>query len=262
MLSSTINYVKNKQLLPLLIVFCVSIILIVLPSTIKIVVSRFIIGTAYYPFSQLDQFLTDVTHAKRINVELNQRLIQVSIQAAQFTEDHYENTRLRRMLNFDLQIPYRLVPAEVIGLNSGSLIKSIMVNAGTEKGIDINMPVVTADGIVGKTIGVTENTAAIQLLFDHNCKVSVIDQNTRAMGIVRWQGGKLLEMGDVPVESQIVVGDTVISSGLGGIFPPGLMVGNVIYTKDIEGTLFKHVMIRPAVDFGSLEEVFVVIYGE
>jgi rod shape-determining protein MreC len=262
MLSSAISYIKNRQLLPILVAFCASIIILVLPSTFKIAASRFFINTVYYPFAQLDIFLTDISQAKRKNIALNQRLIQVSIQAAQVTEDHYENTRLRQMLSFDLQIPYSLVPAEVIGLNSGPLIRSIMINAGTAKSIDVNMPVVIADGIVGKTVSLTNNTAVVQLLFDHNCKVSAVDQSTRAMGIVRWQGGKLLEMGDVPVESQIVVGDTVVSSGLGGIFPPGLIVGTVVYTKNLEGTLFKHVMIRPTVDFGSLEEVFVVIYGE
>jgi rod shape-determining protein MreC len=166
------------------------------------------------------------------------------------------------MLNFDLQIPYRLVPAEVIGINPGSIMKSFEINTGTENGVNSDMPVMTADGIVGKIIEVTNNTAIVQMLVDHNCRISVIDQNTRAMGIIRWQGGKFLEMSNVPIESKVVVGDTIVSSGLGEIFPPGLMVGTVIYSKDIENTLFKDIMVKPTVDFGSLEEVFVVVYDE
>jgi len=262
MLTSTINYLRKRQLLPILVVFFISVILIVLPASFKIAVSRFVINTVYYPFTRIDIFLTDVAHAKRNNIRMNQRLIQVSMQAAQFTEDHYENVRLRRMLNFDLQIPYRLVPAEVIGLKPGLMAKSIEINTGSEKGINVNMPVVTADGIIGKTIAVTNNAAVVQLLIDHNCKVSVIDQNSRAMGIVRWQGGKFLKMGDVPIESQVAIGDTIISSGLGKIFPPGLIVGTVIFSEDVEGTMFKDVDVKPSVDFGSLEEVFVVIYDE
>jgi len=100
------------------------------------------------------------------------------------------------------------------------------------------------------------------LLIDHNCKVSVIDQNSRAMGIIRWQGGKFLKIGDVPIESQVAIGDTIISSGLGKIFPPGLIVGTVIFSENVEGTMFKDVDVKPSVDFGSLEEVFVVIYDE
>jgi len=248
--------------LTILVAFFISVILIVFPASFKIAASRLFINTVYYPFVQIDTFLTDVAHAKKNNIRMNQRLIQISMQAAQFTEDHYENVRLRRMLNFDLQIPYRLIPAEVIGLKPGLIVKSIEINAGREKGINVNMPVVTADGIIGKTIAVTNNTAVVQLLIDHNCKVSVIDQNSRAMGIVRWQGGKFLKIGDVPIESQVEIGDTVVSSGLGGIFPPGLIVGTVVFRENIEGTMFKDIDVKPSVDFGSLEEVFVVIYGE
>lgn len=262
MLTSVIKQFKKRQLLPILVVLSISIILIILPLSLKIAVSRILISTLFYPIIQVDKFLTDIAHTKNKNIELNQHLTRVSMQAAKYTEDHFENIRLRRMLNFDLQIPYRLIPVEVIGLNPSLMIKSIEINAGTDKGIDVNMPIITADGIIGKTIGVSNNSAVAQLLNDHNCKVSAIDQTTRAMGIIRWEGGKFLKMGDVPIESEVVVGDTVISSGLGGIFPPGLMVGTVIYVKNLEGTLFKDVTIKPAVDFGSLEEVFVVVYDE
>ncbi|MCD6163519.1 MAG: rod shape-determining protein MreC [candidate division Zixibacteria bacterium] len=262
MLSSAIKQIKRKQLLPIFAAAFISIILIILPLSFKIAVSRVFITAFFYPIIQVDKFFTDMTHTKNINIELNQKLTQVSMQAAKYTEDHYENMRLRRMLNFDLQIPYRLIPAEVIGLNPGSMAKSIEINAGKDKGIGVNMPIITADGIIGKTIGVSGNSAVAQLLIDHNCKVSAIDQTTRAMGIIRWEGGRFLKMGDVPIESEVVVGDTIISSGLGGIFPPGLMVGTVIYAKNLEGTLFKNVIVKQAVDFGSLEEVFVVIYDE
>lgn len=246
----------------MIVVFCICVVLILLPPTFKLSISSFFIATVYYPFTKLDDFLTDVARAKRNNVELNQKLIQLSMQTSRYIEDHYENSRLRRMLDFDLQIPYRLVPAKVVGLKPIPQSKSIEINAGLAKGVNVNMPVVTADGIVGKTITVSRNTSIVQLLTDHNCRVSVIDQNTRAMGIVRWQGGRLLEMGDVPIKSQLAVGDTVISSGLGGIYPPGLMVGTVVFIQNKEGKLFKDVLVKPSVDFSSLEEVFVVIYGQ
>jgi len=262
MLSSLSNYLKQRQLIPVITVLCICVLFIILPSGFKLVFSEFFVSTVYYPFTELDGFLHDVTTSKSSNVELNQRLIQLSMNMARYMEDHYENTRLRRMLDFDLQLPYRLVPAEVIGLQPGMAVKTVVINAGIKKGVSYNMPVVSADGIVGKTIEVSENSAVVQLLIDNNCKVSVIDQNTRAMGIIRWQGGKLLEMGDVPIESGVEVGDTIVSSGLGGIFPPGLLVGSVVFTQNREATLFKDVMVKPSVDFGSLEEVFVVVYGE
>ena len=248
--------------MPVIVVFCLCIALIVIPQNVKVGIAGFITQVIYYPLNRLNDFLSDVATASRQNVELNQRLAYYSLKSAQYVEDHYENIRLKRMLGFDLQLPYKLIPAEVIGLKPGLMSKSIIINAGTDKGINQNMPVVTADGIVGKTIEVAANTAVVQLLIDHNCKVSVIDQNTRAMGIIRWQGGKYLELGDVPVESEVAVGDTIISSGLGGIFPPSLLVGTVVYAQDKEGMLFKDIKIKPSVNFGSLEEVFIAIYGE
>lgn len=248
--------------MPAIIVFCICIILLLLPTTFRLTASSFFIATVYYPFIKLDNFLTDVVRAKRNSIELNQKLIQLSMQTSQYVEDHYENSRLRRMLDFDLQIPYRLVPAKVVGLKPTPHSKSVEINAGLTKGVNINMPVVTADGVVGKTITVSRNISIVQMLTDHNCRVSVIDQKTRAMGIVRWQGGRLLEMGDVPINSQLTVGDTVISSGLGGIYPPGLMVGTVVFIQNKEGKLFKDVLVKPSVDFSSLEEVFVVIYDQ
>jgi rod shape-determining protein MreC len=262
MISFFTRLIKDRQMLPVIMIFCVCILLLILPQGVKVIGGGFINRILYYPFNQLDNFLTDVTSATGMNVELNQRLADCSIRSAQFIEDHYENIRLRRMLGFDLQIPYKLVPAEVIGLKPGLTSRSIVVNAGQDKGAQINMPVVTADGIVGKIIDVALKTSVVQLIIDHNCKVSVIDQNTRAMGIIRWQGGKFLEMGDVPVENDVAVGDTIISSGLGGIFPPSLLVGTVVYSLDSEGRLFKDIKIQPSVDFGTLEEVFIVVYGE
>jgi len=248
--------------LPLLYIICISVILIILPLSFKIGISRMFISSIYYPFTRLDDFLTDMASARHKNIELNERLIDVSVKASQFTEDHYENMRLRRMLGFDLQIPYRLVPAEVIGLRSGASVKSMEINVGKNQGVSANMPVITADGIVGKIIGASANTAVVQLLIDHNCRVSAIDQNTRAMGIIRWTGGRLLELGDVPIESNIAAGDTIISSGLGGLFPPGLLIGTVAATEDPQATLFKKIQVKPAVNFGTIEEVFVVISNE
>lgn len=262
MFSNIIHFFKSRQMTSVVGVICISIVIILLPVSVKVAFSGLFTTIVYSPFTSIDRFLSDITSAKKNNLELNRQLIELSTRSAKFTEDHYENIRLRRMLGFDLQLPYSLVPAEVVGLKPGLVSKSIVINAGSAKGIEINMPVVTADGIVGKTISVEANSAVVQLLIDHNCKVSAIDQNSRAMGIIRWRGGKILEMGDVTIESEIAVGDTVVSSGLGGIFPPGLLVGFVKSTKDVESTLFKEVRVEPSVDFGSLEEVFVVVYSE
>jgi len=257
-----LNLIRNRNLLLLIAVFLTSIGLIFLPLDVKTALSATVIDTVYFPLTAFDRFLTDVTMAKKQIAELNKKLAELSLDVARYSEEHAENARLRRMLEFDIQMPYRLIPAKVIGIGTNPNAKSIIINAGLNKGIRSNNPVVTADGVVGKTIAITRSTSLVQLLTDHNCRISAVDQNTRTLGIIRWRGGKLLEMGEVPVESQLAVGDTIISSGFGGIFPPGLRVGIVVYAKNQTGSLFKDILVRPAVQFWSLEEVFVVQYGQ
>jgi rod shape-determining protein MreC len=240
----------------------VSVALVLLPIDVKTSLSTTIINIFYFPLTAFDQFLSDVAKSKKQNIELNKKLAELSVRVAGFSEEHAENIRLRRMLEFDIQMPYRLVPVKVTGFGTNPNAKSVIVNAGINRGIRANNPVVTADGIVGKTIAVNQTSSLVQLLTDHNCRISAIDQNTRTQGIIRWRGGKLLEMREVPVESQLAVGDTIISSGFGGIFPPGLRVGIVVYAKNQTGSLFKDILVKPAVQFWSLEEVFVILYGQ
>jgi rod shape-determining protein MreC len=257
-----LNLIRNRNFLIIAGVFLVSVVFIVTPIDIKTSLSSTVINTIYFPLTAFDRFLSDVARAKTQNVELNQKLAELSVQVAGYTEERAENARLRRMLEFNLQMPYKLVPTKVIGLGTNPSAKSIIINVGANRGVRINNPVVTSDGIVGKTIAVTQTSSIVQLLTDHNCRISAIDQNTRTQGIIRWRGGKLLQMGEVPVESQLAVGDTIISSGFGGIFPPGIRVGIVVYAKNQTGSLFKDILVKPAVQFWSLEEVFVILYGQ
>lgn len=256
------NLFKNVNLIYFLGVCIISIILIILPLQVKTAIGGLISGYFYYPLVELDRFLLDLSATKKINVELNRKLADQSLILADCIEKQHENSRLRRMLEFDVQTKYRLVPAKVINSISLPDSKALIIGAGADKGIKVNNPVVTADGIVGKTIAVTASNSTVQLLTDHNCRISAVDQSTRTHGIIRWKGGKLLEMGDVPIEGQLAVGDTIVSSGLGGIFPPGLMIGTVAYAKNRSGSLFKDVLVRPAVKFWTVEEVFVILYGK
>ncbi len=256
------NLLKNVNLLYFLGVCAVSIILILLPLSAKTTIGALVSGFFYYPLIELDHFLLDLTATKKSNIELNRQLAEKAMQLAECAEMRHENARLRRMLDFDIHTKQRLVPAKVIAARSMPDAPALIIGVGADKGIKVNNPVVTAEGIVGKTIAVSSRTSTVQLLTDHNCRISAIDQSTRTLGIIRWKGGKLLEMGDVPIESQLAVGDTIVSSGLGGIFPAGLMIGTVVYAKNRSGSLFKDVLVRPAVKFWSVEEVFVILYGK
>jgi len=249
---------RNPGFRPISIIAVISILLIALPQNIKTTISRFASASVLYPFVEIDRFLLKVESTFEINRHLNRRLDFLSTTLSTVIESRYENERLRKLLGFDLLLPYQLKPAEVIAYSPTARFKSILINAGKEKGIDRNMPVISPSGIVGKTISADNRSAVVQLLFDPSCKVAARLQNSRAQGIVEFLGGHLLSLTNVPADQNVSIGDSVISSGLGGIFPTGLYIGRVKDVRVKEGEMFYQIDIEPGANFSLLEEVFVI----
>lgn len=249
---------RNPGFRPISIVTLISILLIVLPGSVKTSISRIAALSILYPFVEIDRFLVKVESTFEINRHLNRRLDFLSTTLSTVIENRYENERLRKMLGFDLMLPYELKPAEVIAYSPTERFKSILINAGTDKGIYRNMPVISPSGVVGKTISADRRSAVVQLLFDPSCKVAARLQKSRTQGIVGYLGGHLLSLTNVPSDQSVSVGDSVISSGLGGIFPEGLYIGRVIDIRVKEGEMFYQIDIEPGANFSLLEEVFVI----
>jgi rod shape-determining protein MreC len=249
---------KNPQALPLLIAAIISIGMIVLPLDTRTTVSRFGTLTFLYPFSKLDRYLDKIDTTFAINRELNRRLDSLTAAVSRLTENQYENDRLRRMLDYEPHLSYHLVPAEVISVTSGYPYKSMVINIGTEKGVTSNMPVISPSGVIGKTIACGHRSSTIQLLFDPACKVAAQVQATRAQGIVTYTGGNYLTMRDVPIEESALPGDSVVTSGMGGVFPGGLFIGTITKSGEMDGGLFHEIRIYPGANFDALDEVFVI----
>jgi rod shape-determining protein MreC len=249
---------RNPGFRQVSIVAIVSILLIAIPHPFKTTISRLASLSLLYPFVELDRFLLKVDSTFEINRHLNRRLDFLSTTLSSMIENKYENERLRKMLGFDLMLPYELKPAEVIAYAPTERFKSILINAGMERGVFKNMPVISPSGIVGKTVSADRHSAVVQLLFDPACKVAARLQSSRAQGIVAFLGGRYLSLTNVPADQNVSVGDSVISSGLGGIFPTGLFIGRVKDFRVKEGEMFFEIDIEPGTNFSLLEEVFVV----
>ena len=243
---------------PLAIVVALSAFMVVSPLRTRTGISKIGTETVLLPFIEFDKYLLrlDVTFER--NRYLNRKVDSLAVLTSTLIEYRYENERLRRMLGFNLNLPYDLVPAEIRSVSLSSQIRSIIIDAGTEKGIDVNMPVISPSGVVGKTIAVTRGASTVQLLMDPACKIAARDQESRASGIVSYSGGQYLSLTNVPADQQVRVGDRVVSSGLGGIFPQGLFIGTVVKSERKEGELFLEIEIDPGADFSVLEEVFVI----
>lgn len=252
---------KSPHLTPVMIVVAISVTLIVIPLKNRTTLSRLASGSFLLPFIETDKYLIKINTTFERNIIINRKLDSLAIMVATLYENKRENVRLRRMLDFDFALPYRLIPAEILAVSPTSIFRSVLVDAGRSRGVDKNMPVISPSGIIGKTIAADNKSSTVQLLLDPSCKVAARVQRSRAMGIVEYTGGEHLTLARVPGDQDVIVGDIVISSGLGGIFPQGLFIGTVIESEAEEGELFKNIVIKPGADFSIIEEVFVIVSG-
>lgn len=192
------------------------------------------------------------------NERLRKKNSELMLENSRSKEAMLENQRLRDLLAFKSESQLELVPAKVVGKQSNGFINSVILATGESDSVAKNMPIVTAQGLVGKIVTVAKSHSVSQLLLDRNFRVSAKVQRSRVTGIVRWHEGNQVVLSQVPKRSDVKVGDRIISSGFSTIFPEGLSIGLVVEChEDVEG-MFMHIVVEPSVDFSKLEEVFVI----
>lgn len=186
-----------------------------------------------------------------------ERLRVESLQAREIRE---ENSRLRRLLALKERLPIETLPGEVIAREWGGWGRSLTVNRGRRDGILRLTPVIVPDGLVGRVVSVRANATVIQLLNDPSSTVGAVVQRTRTQGVVEGEPASGLRFKFLAREGAgVQVGDLVVTSGLGGLFPKGLPVGRVSRVEDRAPGLFHYAGLAPAVDFARVEEVLLLV---
>jgi rod shape-determining protein MreC len=193
------------------------------------------------------------------NLLLKKQIDALKIENNRYQELLLANQRLQKLLNFQENTNEPLLPARVIGWDTSGLFKSIIINKGEDDGLRINMPVVNSEGAVGRVISVSPNYAQVLLIADQNSAVDGLVQRSRGRGMVKGMGSGECYFDYVIKTCDIEEGDTIVTSGLGRVFPKGLSLGTVKTINDSPNKLFKDVTVTPAVDFSKLEEVLVVL---
>ncbi|HBS60289.1 MAG TPA: rod shape-determining protein MreC, partial [Firmicutes bacterium] len=199
----------------------------------------------------------------RDNETLRQEVDQLRQDNIKLTELTSENQRLQALLDYRRNAPrFDLVTAAVIGREPGTWFSTIVINRGTDSGLTKDMSVISPQGLVGHIVAVYETSAKVMLLLDPRSAVGGLVQRpeSRVTGIVvgQAQAAAVPRMTNLARESDVIKGDIIITSGLGGIFPKGIPVGEVYDVKNEEGGLLKYAEIKTAVDFSKLEEVLVI----
>lgn len=201
----------------------------------------------------------DLLGVRADNRRLLRRIAEIESENLQFREALVSSGHLARVASMRDEIEIPMLPAEVVGLDVAPWFRSILVDRGAQHGVEPGYPVITHEGVVGVVTATSSHAAKTMLLLDRQSSVDALVQRSRARGVVRGIGRDRLEFEFVVRSADVVVGDEVVTSGLGGIYPKGLRLGRVAELRDAGGRLTRIAMIDPAVDLGQLEQVFVML---
>jgi len=199
-----------------------------------------------------------LVNVSKENVLLKNDIAILMEENNQLKETVFLNKRLKELLEFKQSISASAVAADVIGIENTGWIKTATINKGASHGIKRDMAVVTPNGIVGRIIDVQPTTSKILLVIDPRCNIDVIAQRSRIKGIAEGNGTDKLILKYVNHSDDIQIGDILISSGLGGIFPKGLVIGEVVRVEKGDDNFFIYIEVKPGAELRKLEEVLII----
>jgi rod shape-determining protein MreC len=181
---------------------------------------------------------------------------QIAVQEQRALADRTRG--LEKLLELREHLTLSTAAAEIIGAAATPDFRTLTIDKGTRDGVKTDMAVIAPAGIVGRLVVPSLRSAKVQLLIDRNAAAGAIIERTRAQGVVVGGGDDRLRLEYLSEVFDVVVGDTVVTSGIDGIYPKGFVIGQ-IESVERSGSAYKKVSIKPAVDFSSLEEVLVVL---
>ncbi len=202
-----------------------------------------------------------LVNLRRENAALRRTVAELREENSLLREKAIASERLRNLLQFSKKIPRSMLPAQIIGIDPSSWFRTILIDKGTKHGVKRGMAVVSPEGIVGHVLQASPRYAKVLLITDFNSSVDAVVQRSRAKGLVAGNGENRCRLKYAERTEDIQVGDRVVTSGLGGRYPKGLMIGKISKIEKKSYGLFQHAEIILSVNFSKLEEVFVITEG-
>lgn len=202
------------------------------------------------------------TEIGRLRVENRQLRTQVdalSQEVAALREQALTAQRLQRLLDLRHQTAFRAVVARVVSRDPSHWFSTLLIDRGGRDGLQRNAPVVTPDGVVGRVIEVTPTVARVLLVADSRSALGVLVQRSRDAGVVEGRSSLMLHMKYLSRTTQVQPGDLVVTSGQGGVFPSGLVVGRIVRVFKEPGALLQEAEVEPAAQLDRVEEVLVLL---
>lgn len=200
---------------------------------------------------------SEVRKLTRENQELKLLLMQAE-------EAIRQNDRLRQLLGYQQRTPWKFKLAPVVGRDPANWWRTIHIGLSGGDGLKVDLPVVSADGLVGRITAVELGRSRVALVGDPKCGVSALIKETGETGVIQPNRATVLDpslvtLAFLPPRSGVQPGHTIVTSGLGGVFPKGIPIGTVVDTQPAENHLYFEARVKLAVDTSRLEEVLVII---
>lgn len=201
----------------------------------------------------------DLLKAENYNLKKENEDLQIKLNELQLVKT--ENEILRKYVNLaEKYSQYTTVGAYIINKNTNNFSDVFIINVGTEQGIASNMAVISEEGLVGYVISATDKTSKVQPIIDAASSVSGLSNSSRINVVVSGQVDSDYELKacTLQVEDELIIGDTIETSGLGGIYPKGITIGTIKEVIETKNVTEKYAILETKVDFKNLEYVLVI----
>lgn len=210
------------------------------------------------PFDVLGRIVANAAADEETLDDLARRNAELTAQVAELDEYRLENENLRSLLGMAGTYGMQGLGARVIGVSSDDWSDTITIDRGGDDGVTVDMPVTDGYGVVGQVTEVSKNSATVRLVSDSDSEVSVVLQSSRAAGVLRGSVDGSLHLDYVEAGTSVSVGELVVTSGLGGVYPKGLLVGTVASVSASPSDVYHSIVVTPIARTGNYEEVYVV----
>lgn len=202
----------------------------------------------------------DIARLRQRNAELEAEVSDLQAEIIDLKQQLTETRILSALVDFARMHPEnRYLAVSVIGRDPSPFAKYVIINRGSDDGLRRGMPVVTAQGLVGRITAITANAGRVQLITDPASSVNVVLEGSGAQAVLNGSLTGELTLDMIPQSAEIQVGELVLTSGLGGNYPPDLLIGQVTSVRSRETDLFQSAAVQPIVDFSRLEILLVIV---
>ena len=214
------------------------------------------------------EFFLNFSKVKQENEELASKNAELENKLIEYNRMKDENIRLREMFNYsEANKSYNYIGCNIIGYSGGNISEGYIIDKGTKDGVEKDMIIITPVGLVGKVTKAERNSSIVQTILNQNIAVASMVESTREttgilQGITDNKNKNLTKLSNIPIDSEIKEGDVILTSGLGGMYPQEIRIGEVVSVEVDSVGIMKTATVKPYVDFTKLEELFVVVPKE